>query len=78
MSVEPASVIVTGFKPSDDGNDEIVRLLGASGKDCNVNLNWAEPMPANVFLSDTSEKPLEKAGMTIKVPAGGLVTIRVE
>ena len=78
LSIEPAGVIVTGFKPSDDGKAVIVRLFGASGKDCNANLNWAEPMPANVYLSDTSEKPLVKAGRNIKVPAWGLVTIRVE
>ena len=78
LSIEPAGVIVTGFKPSDDGKAVIVRLFGSSGKDCNANLNWAEPMPANVYLSDTSEKPLEKAGRNIKVPAWGLVTIRVE
>jgi hypothetical protein len=78
LSVEPAGVIVTGFKPSDDGKAVIVRLFGASGKDCTANLNWAKPMPANVYLSDTSEKPLGKAGASIKVPAWGIVTIRVE
>ena len=78
LSVEPAGVIVTGFKPSDDGKAVIVRLFGASGKECETKLTWSEPTPENVYLSDTSEKPLGKAGASIKVPAWGLVTIRVE
>jgi hypothetical protein len=78
LSVEPSGVIVTGFKPSDDGKAVIVRLFGASGKDCKVKLNWAEPSPGNVYLSNTSEKPLEQAGKYIKVPAWGIVTLRAE
>jgi alpha-mannosidase len=78
LSVEPSGVIVTGFKPSDDGKAVIVRLFGASGKDCKVKLNWAEPRQRIVYHSDTSEKPLEKAGKDIEVPAWGIVTLRAE
>ncbi|MEI7900588.1 MAG: glycoside hydrolase family 38 C-terminal domain-containing protein [bacterium] len=78
LSVEPAGVLVTGFKPSDDGKAVIVRLFGASGKECAAKLTWAEPRPKNVFFSDTSEKPLAKAGSPVKIPAWGLVTLRVE
>jgi len=78
LDIEPAGVIVTGFKPSDDGRAVIVRLFGASGKDCDAKLNWAKPRPKNIYLSDTSEKPGEKAGKSIKVPAWGIVTLRAE
>jgi len=78
LRVEPAGVMVTGFKPSDDGKAVMVRLFGASGKDCEATLTWAQPGPKNVFLSDTREKPLAKAGASIHVPAWGLVTLRAE
>lgn len=78
LSVAPAGVIVTGFKPSDDGKAVIVRLFGASGKDCEAKLKWAEPAPSTIHLSDTSEKPLTQSGSSIHVPAWGLVTLRVE
>ena len=78
LRVEPAGVIVTGFKPSDDGKAVIVRLFGASGKDCEATLTWTEPGPRDIYRSDTSEKPLAKAGGSVHVPAWGLVTLRVE
>jgi len=78
LSVEPAGVIVTGFKPSDDGKALVVRLFGASGKDCAAKLTWAKPRPKQVFVSDTSEKRGEKAERSILVPAWGIVTLRVE
>jgi hypothetical protein len=78
LIVEPAGVIVTGFKPSDDGKAVIARLFGASGKDCEARLTSAVPGPMNIYLSDTGERPLEKAGSSIHIPAWGLVTLRVE
>jgi len=74
----PILLLVTGFKPSDDGRAWIVRLFGASGKDCKATLTWAPPKPGKTHLSDTSEKPLEKIRGAIKVPAWGVVTLRVE
>ena len=55
-------MVVTAFKPSDDGKAWIVRLFGASGKTEKVKLSWASPAPQQVWLSDTSEQPREKAG----------------
>jgi hypothetical protein len=71
-------VVVTAFKPSDDGKGWIVRLFGASGKAEKVKLAWASPAPARVWLSDTSEKPGEKAGPAVEVPGWGIVTLRAE
>ena len=53
-------VVVTAFKPSDDGKAWIVRLFGASGKTEKVKLAWASPAPQQVWLSDTSEQPRAK------------------
>ncbi len=71
-------VVVTAFKPSDDGKAWIVRLFGASGHTEKVKLAWANPTPQQVWLSDTSEKARDKAGPAIKVPGWGIVTLRAE
>ncbi len=71
-------VIVTAFKPSDDGKGWIVRLFGASGKDEEAKVAWAKPAPQQMWLSDTSEEPRERIGDVVYVPGWGLVTLRVE
>lgn len=77
LRVEPAGVMVTAFKPSDDGKAIIVRLFGASGRAEKAQLNWAAP-PQKVWLSDASEGALKPVAGSIEVPAWGLVSIRAE
>jgi alpha-mannosidase len=76
--VNPSSVQVTAYKPSDDEKALIVRLFGASGKDEKVKLDWTAPKPTTVWLSDNSEQPRTIAGETIEVPAWSIVTLRAE
>ena len=71
-------VVITAFKPSDDGKAWIVRLFGASGKAEKVKLSWASPAPRQIWLSDTSELPREKAAPVVEVPGWGIVTLRAE
>ena len=78
LTIEPNTVIVSAFKPADDGRGWIVRLYGASGRDEKVRLIWSEPAPAQTFISDLGEYPLVPAPENIPVPAWGLVTLRVE
>jgi alpha-mannosidase len=78
LELSSDKVVVTAFKPSDDGKAWIVRLFGASGKAEKVKLAWARPVPQQVWLSDTSERPREKAATSIEVPAWGIVTLRAE
>ena len=78
LRVEPADVLVTGFKPSDDGKVLIVRLFGASGKAKTAKVAWSQPEPRSLWLSDTSEKALRKVADVIEVPAWGVVTLRAE
>lgn len=68
-------VLVTALKPSDSGEGWVVRLFGASGTTRKVSLDWSSPAPARVWLSDTSELPLEPAGRTVTVPPWGIVTL---
>ncbi|MCX6899129.1 MAG: glycosyl hydrolase-related protein [Verrucomicrobia bacterium] len=78
LRVEPADVLVTALKPSDDGKAWIVRLFSAGGTSANAKLTWSKPAPKRVWLSNTSEKPLRKAGTDVAVPAWGVVTLRAE
>jgi hypothetical protein len=71
-------VLLTALKPSDDGKAWIVRLFGAAGKAAEVTISWAEPGPKQLWLSDTSERPLQKIAGAISVPAWGLVTVRAD
>ncbi len=78
LELSSGRVVVTAFKPSDDGKARIVRLFGASGQAEKVNLAWAHTVPQQLWLSDTSEKPRKAAGPAIEVPAWGIVTLRAE
>ena len=78
LQVEPADVIVSGLKPSDDGTAIIVRLLGASDKSMNAKLTWSQPAPRRLWISDTSERPKHEVVGDVQVPAWGLVTLRAE
>ncbi|MFO0930359.1 MAG: polysaccharide lyase family protein [Gemmataceae bacterium] len=77
LRVEPADVVVTAFKPSDDGKADIVRLYGAAGKACRVTLTWAEP-PAALHRTDVGERPGAVVTGPVEVPAWGIVTLRAE
>lgn len=77
LRVNSKDVLVTALKPSDDGKAWIVRLFGASGKDAKAKLAWAKPEPKQMWLSDTSEKPLRPISGSVPVPAWGIVTVRM-
>jgi len=78
LRVEPADVLVTHLKPSDDGKAWIVRLYGASGEARKAKLTWGTPAPKSVSFSDLSEKPGAAVTGEIEVRGFGLVTLRAE
>jgi len=78
LRVAPDDVLVMSLKPSDDGRAWIIRLFGASGQDREVQLFWASPKPAKVWISDLTENPIAPAGDTVPVRACDLVTLRAE
>ncbi len=71
-------VIITAFKPSDDGRGWIVRLFGASGQTERVPLTWPGRRGQKLWLSDTSEQPGQPLGRSVVVPPWGVVTLRAE
>ncbi len=76
--VEPADVLVTMLKPSDDGKAWIIRLFGASGEDRQARIVWPSPEPKAVFLSDLSERPGAPMGDAVTVPGWDIATVRAE
>ena len=70
--------LLTGLKPSDDGQALILRLWGASGKDTQAALAWRGTAEQSLWLSDTSERPIEKLTGPVSLPAWGLVSVRAE
>jgi len=78
LTVEPADVVVTGFKPSDDGKALIVRLYGASDQVRKARLTWSDPVPRGLSLTDTSERPGKVLRGRVAVPAHGVVAVRAE
>lgn len=79
LRVNSADVVVSSFKPSDDGAAWIVRLFAASGQHGSVRLHWGGRQPKAVFFSDTSEKACGKiTDGKVQMPGYGLVTLRAE
>jgi alpha-mannosidase len=76
VRVENDRVVVTAFKPSEDGKAWILRLYGASGQDQVARLVWRQPV--SVTYSDVVELAGQKAPEAIPVPAWSLVTLRAE
>ena len=77
LRIEPASVIATVLKPSDDSKAVIVRLFNPSDKAAKAHLIWSQK-PKSVFLSDASEQALSLADPDVGVPAWELITLRAE
>jgi len=76
LQIEPADVLVSGLKPSDDGQAIIARLFNASDQPATAKLQWPAPAGRQIWLSDTSERPLRELAGDVAIPAWGLVTLR--
>ena len=78
LRLSTEDVVVTGFKPADDGGGWIVRLYNVSGQDARVSLTWSRPVPSALRISDTSERPGAIVDGPVPIPAWGVVTLRAE
>ena len=76
MKIEPASIIVTAFRPSDDGKDWIVRLFNAGGQPEKATVTWVKTTPDAVWLSNLAEEKVGKATGSIEMAAYDIVTLR--
>ena len=78
LKLSSDQVLVSAFKPADDGKGWILRLFGASGQAQKVHIAWSDPAPHKFWLSDLSEAPKHEAGHTVEVPGWGIVTLRAQ
>jgi hypothetical protein len=78
LPLAPGEKLITSLKPSDDGRAWIVRLFGAGEGLVKTRLFRNPPGPRRIWLSDTSERPLQRCPDPIEIPSRGLVTLRVE
>ncbi|MHC4559884.1 MAG: glycosyl hydrolase-related protein [Planctomycetota bacterium] len=77
LSIKPAGVIVTAFKPTLDDKAWVVRLFNAGGQSEKAILSWAEPVPKTVWLSNLAEERISKINGAIEMSAYEIVTLRV-
>jgi hypothetical protein len=77
LNLEPASVIATAFKPSNDGKALIVRLYNPTAQPQQAHLHWSQPV-RHEWLSSAREEQGPKAPDAISLAKFGLVTLRVE
>ncbi len=76
MKIEPASIIVTAFRPSEDGKAWVVRLFNAGGQSEEATVTWAKPAPDAVWLSNFAEEKIDKADGPMEMAAYEIVTLR--
>jgi alpha-mannosidase len=77
LSVEPASVIVTAFKPSEDGRAWVVRLFNTGDRPEKAGLLWPKPAPETVWLSNLAEDQVAKITGPVEMAAYEILTLRV-
>ena len=76
--VEPASVLVSSLKPSEDGKALMVRLFNAGDAAARAILSWSDPTPGSVSLSSPFEEEGAKVTGALDLPRYGIVTLRAE
>ena len=77
FSVTPADVIVTAFKPSEDGKARIVRLYNAGEQTQLAKIAWTKPAPNAVWRSNLAEEQLLPLTGAIRMAGYEFVTLRV-
>ncbi len=77
FSVEPAQVVVTAFKPSEDRKAYIVRLFNATGIGQRVRLKWGRPLPQGIWLSNFAEEQTGKIDTPIEMGGYEIKTLRI-
>lgn len=78
LELNTKDVVVTAFKPADDGDGYVVRLFAAGGNDVKLPLVWSGEQPKVIYRSDSLESKTEKIDSPVLIPAWGVVTLRVE
>jgi alpha-mannosidase len=71
-------VIVTSFKPCDDGRGKILTLFNSSESSAKTKLIAGKTPLKQIWLTNTGEDKLKKVNSIIEIPAWGVTILRVE
>ncbi len=77
FSITPEDVIVTAFKPSEDGKGRIIRLYNAGERSRSAKIAWAKPAPKVVWRSNLAEEQVSRLMGSIRLAAYEFVTLRI-
>ncbi len=77
LRVESDGVIVTAFKPSEDGKALVVRLFNTADRPDKAELVWSEPAPQSVWLSNPAEEQIAKIQGPVNMAAYEILTLRI-
>jgi alpha-mannosidase len=77
LVVEPASVVVTSMKPSQDGQATVVRLFNAGQRTAATQLKWTGAGTAKVVWSSPFGEAGDPVAGPIELPPLGVATVRV-
>ena len=78
MKFSSDHVLVTGYKPTDDGKGWMVRLFNCSGSDGTAQLQWSDVRPVSLWISGTAEERVGPAKQTVELPPWSTVSLRAE
>jgi len=78
LRVEPARVIATLVKPSDDGKAYVVRLFNAGDKPAKASVSWPGGASSRWSVSSPGEEAGPESTGPIELPPMGIVTLRAE
>ncbi len=79
LKIEPATVILTSLKTSQDGQASIIRLFNTSGSPQQVILNWTgDQKPTAIYKSSPHEEKGLLTGNRLEMLAWEIVTLRCE
>jgi alpha-mannosidase len=77
LTVDSSNVIVTAFKPSEDGRAWVVRLFNTADRPEKAKLIWAKPAPETLWLSNLAEEQVAKITGPVEMAAYEFLTLRV-
>jgi alpha-mannosidase len=77
LTVEPEAVIVTAFKPSEDGRAWILRLFNTGRQPVKAKIIWTKPAPKTVWLSNLAEEKIEKITQPVEMAAYEFLTLKI-
>jgi len=78
LRIQPGDVVATILKPSQDGQAWILRLFNPTEETHRVALDWSEPAPRKVFLSNFAEEKRALLNEWVEMAPYEIVTVRAQ